>query len=46
MNPASTFVGFISPKEFFSVINRKHVENHKLNLFDVNIDPIEFKLGL
>lgn len=46
MNPASMFVGFISPKEFFSVINRKHVENHKLNLFDVNIDPIEFKLGL
>lgn len=45
MNPASMFVGFISPKEFFSVINRKHVENHKLNLFDVNLDPIEFKIG-
>ena len=46
MNPASMFVGFISPKEFFSVINRKHVENHKLNLFDINADPIEFKLWL
>ena len=39
------FVGFISAKEFFSIINRKIIENHKLNLFDVNLDPIEFKMG-
>ncbi|MDO4713390.1 MAG: hypothetical protein Q4B28_01735 [bacterium] len=45
MNPASMFVGFISAKEFFSVINRKIIENHKLNLFDVNLDPVEFKMG-
>lgn len=38
------FVGFISAKEFFSIINRKIIENHKLNLFDVNIDPVEFKM--
>ena len=38
VNPASMFVGFISAKEFFSIIN-------KLNLFDVNLDPIEFKMG-
>lgn len=45
MNPASMFVGFISAKEFFSIINRKIIENHKLNLFDVNLDPVEFKMG-
>ena len=45
VNPASMFVGFISAKEFFSIINRKIIENHKLNLFDVNLDPIEFKMG-
>ena len=39
------FIGFISAKEFFSIINRKIIENHKLNLFDVNLDPIEFKMG-
>ncbi len=45
VNPASMFVGFISAREFFSIINRKIIENHKLNLFDVNLDPIEFKMG-
>ena len=45
VNPASMFIGFISAKEFFSIINRKIIENHKLNLFDVNLDPIEFKMG-
>ena len=45
MNPASMFISFISTKEFFSVINRKIVENYKLNLFDVTLDPFEFKIG-
>jgi hypothetical protein len=45
VNPASMFISFISAKEFFSVINRKIVENYKLNLFDVTIDPFEFKIG-
>ena len=45
MNPASMFIGFISAKEFFSIINRKIIENYKLNLFDVNLDPVEFKMG-
>lgn len=45
INPASMFVGFISAKEFFSIINRKIIENYKLNLFDVNLDPVEFKMG-
>lgn len=44
VNPASMFISFISTKEFFSVINRKIVENYKLNLFDVTIDPFEFKI--
>ena len=43
VNPASMFIGFISAKEFFSIINRKIIENYKLNLFDVNLDPVEFK---
>lgn len=45
INPASMFISFISTKEFFSVINRKIVENYKLNLFDVTRDPFEFKIG-
>ncbi len=45
VNPASMFISFISTKEFFSVINRKIVENYKLNLFDVTQDPFEFKIG-
>lgn len=45
VNPASMFISFISTKEFFSVINRKIIENYKLNLFDISIDPFEFKTG-
>lgn len=45
INPASMFISFISTKEFFSVINRKIVENYKLNLFDITSDPFEFKIG-
>ena len=44
INPASMFNSFISTKEFFSVINRKIIENYKLNLFDIAIDPFEFKI--
>ena len=44
VNPASMFISFISAKEFFSVINRKIIENYKLNLFDIAIDPFEFKI--
>jgi len=45
VNPASMFISFISTKDFFSVINRKIIENYKLNLFDIAIDPFEFKIG-
>ncbi len=45
INPASMFISFISTKEFFSVINRKVVENYKLNLFDITNDPFEFHIG-
>lgn len=38
------FISFISTKEFFSVINRKIIENYKLNMFDISIDPFEFKI--
>jgi len=44
VNPASMFISFISAKEFFSIINRKIIENYKLNLFDITIDPFEFKI--
>lgn len=44
INPASMFVGFISAKQFFSVINRKIVENYKLNLFDIALDPFDVKI--
>ncbi|MDR2415342.1 MAG: hypothetical protein LBD75_01695 [Candidatus Peribacteria bacterium] len=46
LNPASMFISFISSKDFFSIINRKIVENYKLNLFDVALDTFEFKMGL
>ncbi len=44
MNPASIFVWFISAKQYFSVITRKIVENYKLNLFDIALDPFEVKI--
>ena len=44
INPANMFISFISTKEFFTVINRKIVENYKLNLFDIALDPFEFKI--
>ena len=43
INPASMFVSFISSKDFFAIINRKIIENYKLNLFDVDFDIFEFK---
>lgn len=46
INPASLFVSFISSKDFFSIINRRIVENYKLNLFDIAQDPFEFKMGI
>ncbi len=45
MNPASMFVSFISPKQFFSFVNRRMMENYKLNLFDIGLDPFEVKIG-
>lgn len=44
INPISMFVSFISSKQFFSVINRKIVENYKLNLFDISLDSFEVKI--
>lgn len=44
VNPASMFVGFISAKQYFSVITRRIIENYKLNLFDVSLDPFEVKI--
>lgn len=45
INPASMFVSFINAKQFFSVAHRKIVENYKLNLFDISLDPFEVKIG-
>ncbi len=44
MNPAGMFLSFVSPKHFFSVINRKIVENYKLNLYDIGLDSFEVKI--
>ncbi len=44
INPINMFVSFISTKEFFSIVNRKIIENYKLNRYDISIDPIEFKI--
>ena len=45
-NPASMFISFISAKDFFTIIDRKIIENYKLNLFDISMDIFEWKLGL
>ena len=45
-NPASMFISFISAKDFFTIIDRKIIENYKLNLFDLSIDIFEWKLWL
>jgi hypothetical protein len=45
INPAGVFISFISPKQFFSVIVRRIVENYKINLFDISLDPYEVKIG-
>ena len=45
-NPASMFISFISAKDFFTIIDRKIIENHKLNLFDLSVDIFEWKLWL
>ncbi len=44
MNATGMFVSFISTKQFFSLVNRKIVENYKLNLFDIALDPFEVKI--
>ena len=45
-NSASMFISFISAKDFFTIINRKIIENYKLNLFDLSMDVFEWKLWL
>ena len=45
-NPASMFISFISAKDFFTIIDRKIIENYKLNLFDISVDVFEWKLWL
>ena len=45
-NPATMFISFISAKDFFTIIDRKIIENHKLNLFDLSVDIFEWKLWL
>ncbi len=45
MNPASMFVSFVSSKQFFWLINRRMAEHYKLNLFDINLDSFDVKIG-
>ncbi len=44
LEPASLFISFISARQFFSVVNRKVLENFKLNMFDISIDPFDAKI--
>ncbi len=46
VNPANMFVSFISTKDFFSIINRKIVENYQTNLFDISREALEAHIGL
>jgi len=43
-SPAGMFLSFVNPKHFFSVIDRKIMENYKLNLFDIALDSFEAKI--
>ena len=45
-NPASMSISCISAKDFFTIIDRKIIENYKLNLFDISVDVFEWKLWL
>lgn len=45
INPISMFISFISAKSFFSVVNRKIIENYKINLFDISLDSFDVKVG-
>ena len=39
------FVWLVAPKQFFSLIHRKIIENYKINQFDTNLDSFEASLG-
>lgn len=45
-NPVWMFLSFVSPKQFFSVITRKIVENYKVNLFDISLDSLDVDIWL
>lgn len=45
IGPASLFLSLVNAKHFFTVITKRMVENPKLNLFDVGLDPVEVKIG-
>lgn len=44
ISPVWMFVGLVAPKQFFSLIHRKIIENYKLNQFDINLDSFEASL--
>lgn len=45
MNPASMFVSFVSSKQFFWLVNRRMTEHYKLNLYDINLDAFDVRIG-
>lgn len=45
MNPASMFVSFVSSKQFFWLVNRRMTEHYKLNLYDINLDSFDVRIG-
>ncbi|HNG97658.1 MAG TPA: hypothetical protein PLW93_05290, partial [Candidatus Absconditabacterales bacterium] len=45
INSIGVFLGLINTKLFFTVINKRMVENPKLNQFDIGLDTVETKIG-
>jgi len=43
-HPVTMFLSLISPKQVFSLIFRRVIENYKLNFYDIALDPFEVKV--
>lgn len=43
-HPVTMFLSLISPKQVFSLIFRRVIENYKLNFYDIALDPFEVKI--
>jgi hypothetical protein len=46
MYTTNLFLAHMSSKQTFSLINRRLIENFKLNMYDIAIDPFDIKIGI